>query len=75
MQQHCDLIGLYCQEYQQGHWVILSLVQMSQISRKQMTKKTTEHMSYFIFLLLRIILSVYSLIGIAIVVLQLLPLK
>lgn len=43
--------------------MILSLVQMSQLSRKQMTEKPTEHMSYFIFLLRRIILSVYSLTG------------
>lgn len=61
MQQHCDLIGLSCQEYQRGQWVILSLLQMSPLSRKKMTKKLTDHVSYFVFLLLIIILSAYSL--------------
>lgn len=46
----CDLIGLCWQEYQQGHWVILSLVQKSQLSRKQKTIKTQQNIcltSYF----------------------------
>lgn len=46
----CDLIGLCWQEYQQGHWVILSLVQKSQLSRKEKTIKTQQNIcltSYF----------------------------